>query len=73
MERLYVAIIKGPKEYLAEGMKFEKFEINQQQIDSYRFMYLMNNFGRLCSLEEPSEEYVIQYYKKKYDVKYIYI
>ena len=66
MERLYVAIIKGPKEYLAEVMKFEKFEINQQQIDSYRFMYLMNNFGRLCSLKEPSEEYVIQYYKKKY-------
>ncbi len=64
MERLYVAIIKGPKEYLAEGMKFEKFEIDQQQIDSYLFMHLMNNFGRI--VKEPSEEYVIQLYKKKY-------
>lgn len=35
MERIYVAIIKGPKEYLPGGIKFEKFEIHQHEIDDF--------------------------------------
>ncbi len=56
MERIYVAIIKGPKEYLAEGFKIEKFEITQDEIDDF--------------LEEgeegETEEDAIQYYKEEY-------
>jgi hypothetical protein len=56
MERVYVAIIKGPKEYLPEGIKFEKFEIHQHEIDDF-----------LEDGEEgETEEDAIQYYKEEY-------
>jgi hypothetical protein len=56
MERIYVAIIKGPKAYLPEGTKFEKVEITQDEIDDF--------------LEDgedgETEEDAIQYYKEEY-------
>lgn len=55
MERIYIAIIKGPKPYLPEGIKFEKFEITQEDIDEF--------------LEEGQHdrwEDAIQYYKEEY-------
>jgi hypothetical protein len=56
MKRVYVAIIKGPKEYLPEGIKFEKFEITQDEIDDF--------------LEDgedvETEDDAIQYYKEEY-------
>jgi hypothetical protein len=56
MERTYVAIIKGPKAYLPEGTKFEKFEITQDEIDDF-----------LEDGEEgETEEDAIQYYKEEY-------
>lgn len=56
MERTYVAIIKGPKEYLQGGIKFEKFEIHQHEIDDF-----------LEDGEEgETEEDAIQYYKEEY-------
>jgi hypothetical protein len=35
MERVYVALIKGPVEYIEGGSKFEKIEITQEDIDSF--------------------------------------
>lgn len=56
MERIYIAIIKGPKPYLPEGTKFEKFEITQEEIDDF-----------LEDGEEgETEEDAIQYYKDEY-------
>lgn len=56
MERIYVAIIKGPKAYLPEGTKFEKVEITQDEIDDY-----------LSEGDEgETEEDAIQYYKEEY-------
>lgn len=56
MERIYVAMIKGPEEYLPMGIKFEKIEITQEDIDEY--------------LDEgddgEDEEDAIQYYKEEY-------
>jgi hypothetical protein len=60
MERVYVAIIKGPTEYLPEGIKFEKFEITQEEIDDF-----------LEDGEEgENEEDAIQYYKEEYDAEW---
>lgn len=60
MERTYVAIIKGPKEYLPEGIKFEKVEITQDEIDDY-----------LSEGDEgETEEDAIQYYKEEYDAEW---
>ena len=56
MERVYVAIIKGPKEYLPGGIKFEKFEIHQHEID---------DFLEDCE-DGETEEDAIQYYKEEY-------
>lgn len=56
MERIYVAMIKGPEEYLPKGIKFERIEITQEDIDDY--------------LDEgddgEGEEDAIQYYKEEY-------
>ena len=56
MERLYVAIIKGPKEYLDEGFRIEKFEITQEEIDDFL------EEGK----EGETEEDAIQYYREEY-------
>lgn len=56
MERKYVAIIKGPKEYLPEGTKFEKFEITQDDIDEFFSEYV----------EGETEEDAINYYIDEY-------
>ena len=57
MERVYVAIIKGPKEYLPGGIKFEKFEIYQQDLED--FLDDGEEYG-------DTEEDAIKYYKEEY-------
>lgn len=56
METKLIAIIVGPKEYLPEGTKFEKFEITQEEIDDFL------EDGE----EDETEEDAIQYYKEEY-------
>jgi len=57
MERVYVAIIKGPTEYLPGGTKFEKFEIYQQDLED--FLEDGEEYG-------DTEEDAIEYYKEEY-------
>ena len=57
MERVYVAIIKGPTEYLPEGIKFEKFEIYQQDLED--FLEDGEEYG-------DTEDDAIEYYKEEY-------
>ena len=57
MERVYVAIIKGPTEYLPGGIKFEKFEIYQQDLED--FLEDGEEYG-------DTEEDAIEYYKEEY-------
>jgi len=60
MEWKYVAIIKGPKEYLPEGTKFEKFEITQDDIDEFL------SEGN----EDETEEDAINYYIDEYTAEW---
>lgn len=56
MERKYIAIIRGPKEYLPSGIKFEKLEITQDDIDEF-----------LSEGDEvETEEDAITYYRTEY-------
>ncbi len=56
MERIHVAIIKGPEEYLSGGIEFEKFEIHQHEIDDF-----LEDCG-----DGETEEDAIKYYKEEY-------
>lgn len=55
MERKYIAIITGPKEYLPGGFKREEFVITQKDIDEY-----------LDEDDSETEEDAIVYYKEDY-------
>jgi len=55
MERKYIAIITGPKEYLPGGFKREEFEITQEDIDDY-----------LEEDDSETEEDAIVYFKEEY-------
>lgn len=55
MERKYIAIITGPKEYLPGGFKREEFVITQEDIDEY-----------LSEDDSETEEDAIEYYKEDY-------
>jgi hypothetical protein len=55
MERKYIAIITGPKEYLPGGVKVEEFVITQEDIDDY-----------LEEDDSETEEDAINYYKEDY-------
>jgi hypothetical protein len=55
MERKYIAIITGPKEYLPGGFKREEFVITQEDIDEY-----------LDGDDSETEEDAIVYYKEEY-------
>lgn len=49
----YIAIVKGPKEYLKEEVLLEKFEITQEDIDEFRE-------------REESDDEVIDYIVEEY-------
>jgi hypothetical protein len=55
MERKYIAIITGPKEYLPGGFKREEFVITQEDIDDY-----------LEEDDSETEEDAIVYFKEEY-------
>ena len=55
MERKYVAIVRGPKEYLPDGFKKEELVITQEDIDEY-----------LGGDDSETEEDAINYYKEEY-------
>ena len=55
MERKYIAIITGPKEYLPGGFKREEFVITQEDINEY-----------LSEDDSETEEDAINYYKEEY-------
>lgn len=61
MSNKYVAIIRGPKEYLKEETLIEKFEITQEEIDECR---------EAGEQDEEVIEYIIEEYHNEWEQRW---
>lgn len=61
MERTYVALIKGPPEYVEGGAKFEKIEITQEEIDGFLEEFCLHVGGENEVIEYLLSEYIAEW------------